>query len=76
MNTSLLIGLVAFCSLLLGFIIGNFLSKLKAKQLMTDLEKKISTEEINSSNLKSQKTEIQSRLNDKTKEVEEIRTEK
>ena len=76
MNTSLLIGLVAFCSLLLGFIIGNFLSKLKAKQLMTDLEKKISTEEINSSNLKSQKTEIQSRLNDKTKEVEEIRREK
>ncbi len=43
---------------------------------MTDLEKKISTEEINSSNLKSQKTEIQSRLNDKTKEVEEIRREK
>ena len=40
MNTSLLIGLVAFFSLILGFIIGNLLSKLKTKQQITEFRKR------------------------------------
>ncbi len=76
MNTSLLIGLVAISTLILGFIIGNLLSKLKVKQLITDLEKELATLQIKKYNLETQKVEIQDRLKEKTKETEEIRREK
>ncbi len=41
MNTTLLLILIAISALVIGFIIGNLLSKLKFKQQTTDLEKEI-----------------------------------
>ncbi|WNW02367.1 DNA recombination protein RmuC [Tenacibaculum sp. HL-MS23] len=76
MDTSLLIGITALCTLIFGFVIGYLLSKLKVKQQLADLEKKITTQQINSSNLEIQKTEIQGRFTDKEKETVEIRREK
>ncbi|MBA6155091.1 DNA recombination protein RmuC [Tenacibaculum sp. S7007] len=76
MNTTLLIVLVALTTLILGFIIGNLLSKLKLKQFITDLEKEISSLKNNHSNIEIQKKDIQNRLEEKSKETEEIRREK
>ena len=76
MDTSLLISVIASCTLIFGFIIGNLLSKLKIKQRITEIEKKLAAQQINSSNLEIQKTEIQGRLIEKSKETEEIRREK
>ncbi|WP_299157852.1 DNA recombination protein RmuC [uncultured Tenacibaculum sp.] len=76
MNTTLIIILVAFFTLILGFIIGTLISKLKTKQVVSDLEKEMSVLEINQSNIEVQKREIQDRLEEKVKETEEIRREK
>ncbi len=76
MNTTLLIVLVALTTLILGFIIGNLLSKLKLKQFISDLEKEISSLKSNHSNIEIQKKDIQNRLEEKSKETEEIRREK
>lgn len=76
MNTTLIIILVAFFTLILGIIIGTLISKLKTKQVVSDLEKEMSVLEINQSNIEVQKREIQGRLEEKVKETEEIRREK
>ncbi|WP_272149176.1 DNA recombination protein RmuC [Tenacibaculum aiptasiae] len=76
MNTTLIIILVALFTLILGFIIGTLISKLKTKQVVSDLEKEMSAIEINQSNMEVQKREIQNRLEEKVKEIEEIRREK
>ncbi len=76
MNTTLLILLIALSTLVLGFIIGNLLSKLKVKQLVADLEKEVSSLKNNHSNIEVQKKDIQNRLEEKSKETEEIRREK
>lgn len=76
MNTTLIIILVALFTLILGFIIGTLISKLKTKELVSDLEKEMSSLEINQSNIEVQKREIQDRLEEKVKETEEIRREK
>ena len=62
MNTTLIIILVALFTLILGFIIGTLISKLKTKQVVSDLEKEMSAIEINQSNMEVQKREIQNRL--------------
>ncbi|MEX6625722.1 DNA recombination protein RmuC [Tenacibaculum salmonis] len=71
MNTSILI---ASSTLLFGFIIGNLLSKLKAKQLTTDLEKELTGLKINVSNLETHKEDIQNHLNEALKEKEIVST--
>lgn len=76
MNTALTIIIVAILTLIIGFVIGNLLSKLKVKQQLTDLEKEIASLQNNQSNLETQKNDINNRLEVKTKEVEEIRREK
>ncbi|WP_428740356.1 DNA recombination protein RmuC [Tenacibaculum sp.] len=76
MNTTLLLLLVAISTLIIGFIIGNLLSKLKFKQQTTDLEKEIATLQNHQANLEFQKKEVQERFTEKSKETEEIRREK
>ena len=76
MNTTLIIIIISIVTLIIGFIIGNLLSKLKVKQQLTDLEKEVASLENQQSSLEIQKKDVQSRLEEKTKETEEIRREK
>lgn len=74
MNTTLII--VSLITLIIGFVIGNLLSKLKTKQEYSDFEKEINSLKINQSNIEVQRKETQTRLEEKSKETEEIRREK
>ena len=87
MNTTLLLILIAISTLVIGFIIGNLLSKLKFKQQTTDLEKEIASLQNNQANFEVQKREKEvlfsqqkedflKRLDEKTKENSELRREK
>ncbi|CAM1340646.1 DNA recombination protein RmuC [Tenacibaculum aestuarii] len=87
MNTTLLLILIAISALLIGFVIGNLLSKLKFKQQTTDLEKEIASLQNNQANFEVQKREKEvlfsqqkedflKRLDEKTKENGELRREK
>ncbi|AZJ31667.1 DNA recombination protein RmuC [Tenacibaculum mesophilum] len=87
MNTTLLLILTATSTLLIGFVIGNLLSKLKFKQQTSDLEKEIVTLQNHQANFDIQKKEKEesfsqqkedflNRLNEKTKENSELRREK
>ncbi|MCG7502353.1 DNA recombination protein RmuC [Tenacibaculum sp. Mcav3-52] len=87
MNTTLLLILIAISTLLIGFVIGNLLSKLKFKQQTSDLEKEIVTLQNHQANFEIQKKEKEesfsqqkedflSRLDEKTKENSELRREK
>ena len=87
MNTTLLLILIAISTLVIGFIIGNLLSKLKFKQQTTDLEKEIASLQNNQANFEVQKREKEvlfsqqkedflKRLDEKTKENGELRREK
>ncbi|MDE0535110.1 DNA recombination protein RmuC [Tenacibaculum sp. L6] len=87
MNTTLLLVLIAISTLVIGFIIGNLLSKLKFKQQTTDLEKEIASLQNNQANFEVQKREKEvlfsqqkedflKRLDEKTKENSELRREK
>ena len=87
MNTTLLLILIAISTLVIGFIIGNLLSKLKFKQQTTDLEKEIASLQNNQANFEIQKREkdvlfsqqkedFLKRLDEKTKENGELRREK
>ncbi|WP_394421068.1 DNA recombination protein RmuC [Tenacibaculum mesophilum] len=87
MNTTLLLILIAISTLVIGFIIGNLLSKLKFKQQTTDLEKEIVTLQNHQANFDIQKKEKEesfsqqkedflNRLDEKTKENSELRREK
>lgn len=87
MNTTVLIILIAVLTLMIGFVIGNLLSKLKFKQQTTDLEKEITSLQHNQTNFEFQKNEKEQfiaqqkedflkRLDDKTKENHELRREK
>ncbi|WP_047788801.1 DNA recombination protein RmuC [Tenacibaculum mesophilum] len=87
MNTTLLLILTATSTLLIGFVIGNLLSKLKFKQQTSDLEKEIVTLQNHQANFDIQKKEKEesfsqqkedflSRLDEKTKENSELRREK
>ncbi|GFD75057.1 DNA recombination protein RmuC [Tenacibaculum sp. ZH5_bin.1] len=87
MNTTLLLILIAVSTLLIGFVIGNLLSKLKFKQQTSDLEKEIVTLQNHQANFDIQKKEKEesfsqqkedflNRLDEKTKENSELRREK
>ncbi|WP_417800907.1 DNA recombination protein RmuC [Tenacibaculum sp.] len=87
MNTTLLLILIAISALLIGFVIGNLLSKLKFKQQTSDLEKEIVTLQNHQANFEIQKREKEAtfseqkedflkRLDEKTKENSELRREK
>ncbi|WP_028891953.1 DNA recombination protein RmuC [Tenacibaculum sp. 47A_GOM-205m] len=87
MNTTLLLILIAISTLVIGFIIGNLLSKLKFKQQTTDLEKEIASLQNNQTSFEAQKREKEQffsqqkedflkRLDEKTKESNELRREK
>ncbi|KAF9657773.1 DNA recombination protein RmuC [Tenacibaculum mesophilum] len=87
MNTTLLLILTATSTLLIGFVIGNLLSKLKFKQQTSDLEKEIVTLQNHQANFDIQKKEKEesfsqqkedflNRLDEKTKENSELRREK
>ncbi|PHN99248.1 DNA recombination protein RmuC, partial [Rhodobacteraceae bacterium 4F10] len=87
MNTTLLLILIAISTLLIGFVIGNLLSKLKFKQQTSDLEKEIVTLQNHQANFEIQKKEKEesfsqqkedflNRLDEKTKENSELRREK
>ena len=87
MNTTLLLILIAISTLVIGFIIGNLLSKLKFKQQTTDLEKEIASLQNNQTSFEAQKREKEQffsqqkedflkRLDEKTKENSELRREK
>ena len=87
MNTTLLLILIAISTLIIGFIIGNLLSKLKFKQQTTDLEKEIASLQNNQTSFEAQKREKEQffsqqkedflkRLDEKTKENSELRREK
>ncbi|AZJ35884.1 DNA recombination protein RmuC [Tenacibaculum singaporense] len=87
MNTTLLLILTAASTLLIGFVIGNLLSKLKFKQQTSDLEKEIVTLQNHQANFEIQKKEKEelfsqqkedflNRLDEKTKENSELRREK
>ncbi|REH48785.1 DNA recombination protein RmuC [Tenacibaculum gallaicum] len=87
MNTTLLLILIATSTLLIGFVIGNLLSKLKFKQQTSDLEKEIVTLQNHQTNCEIQKKEKEdsfsqqkedflNRLDEKTKENSELRREK
>ncbi|MGG6231360.1 DNA recombination protein RmuC [Tenacibaculum sp. SDUM215027] len=87
MNTTLLLILIATSTLLIGFVIGNLLSKLKFKQQTSDLEKEIVTLQNHQTNFEIQKKEKEDsfsqqkedflkRLDEKTKENSELRREK
>ncbi|MEE3998915.1 DNA recombination protein RmuC [Tenacibaculum sp. FZY0031] len=87
MNTTLLLILIAISALLIGFVIGNLLSKLKFKQQTSDLEKEIVTLQNHQANFEIQKREKDTafseqkedflkRLDEKTKENSELRREK
>ncbi|MDX8554129.1 DNA recombination protein RmuC [Tenacibaculum sp. 1B UA] len=87
MNTTLLLILIAASTLLIGFVIGNLLSKLKFKQQTSDLEKEIVTLQNHQTNFEIQKKEKEDsfsqqkedflkRLDEKTKENSELRREK
>lgn len=87
MNTTLLLILIAISTLLIGFVIGNLLSKLKFKQQTSDLEKEIVTLQNHQANFEVQKREKEeafsqqkedflNRLDEKTKENSELRREK
>lgn len=87
MNTTLLLILTATSTLLIGFVIGNLLSKLKFKQQTSDLEKEIVTLQNHQANFDTQKKEKEesfsqqkedflNRLDEKTKENSELRREK
>ncbi|MEQ3499139.1 DNA recombination protein RmuC [Tenacibaculum sp. SSH1-16] len=87
MNTTLLLILTAASTLLIGFVIGNLLSKLKFKQQTSDLEKEIVTLQNHQANFDIQKKEKEesfsqqkedflNRLDEKTKENSELRREK
>lgn len=87
MNTTLLLILIATSTLLIGFVIGNLLSKLKFKQQTSDLEKEIVTLQNHQTNFEIQKKEKEesfsqqkedflNRLDEKTKENSELRREK
>ncbi|WP_417785084.1 DNA recombination protein RmuC [Tenacibaculum sp.] len=87
MNTTLLLILIAISALLIGFVIGNLLSKLKFKQQTSDLEKEIVTLQNYQTSFEIQKREKEEsfsqqkedflkRLDEKTKENSELRREK
>ncbi|MGQ3678148.1 DNA recombination protein RmuC [Tenacibaculum discolor] len=87
MNTTLLLILITISTLLIGFVIGNLLSKLKFKQQTSDLEKEIVTLQNHQANFEIQKKEKEesfsqqkedflNRLDEKTKENSELRREK
>ncbi|CAM1354164.1 DNA recombination protein RmuC [Tenacibaculum insulae] len=87
MNTPILIGLIALVTLIIGFVIGNLLSKLKMKDLITNSEKELTTQQINIANLEAQKIEKEKvfaqqkedlllRIENQAKETEEVRREK
>jgi DNA recombination protein RmuC len=87
MNTTLLLILIAISALLIGFVIGNLLSKLKFKQQTSDLEKEIVTLQNHQTSFEIQKREKEEsfsqqkedflkRLDEKTKENSELRREK
>ncbi|MHC9087582.1 DNA recombination protein RmuC [Tenacibaculum sp. IMCC1] len=87
MNTTLLLILTTTSTLLIGFVIGNLLSKLKFKQQTSDLEKEIVTLQNHQANFDIQKKEKEesfsqqkedflNRLDEKTKENSELRREK
>ena len=76
MNNTFIISLIAIITLILGFVIGYLLSKLKTKQLINDLDKELTTNKVNISALNNQKSNIEVRLTQKNNEVEEIRREK
>ncbi|WP_299010200.1 DNA recombination protein RmuC [uncultured Tenacibaculum sp.] len=87
MNTTLLLILIAVSTLLIGFVIGNLLSKLKFKQQTSDLEKEIVTLQNHQANFEIQKKEKEesfsqqkedflNRLDERTKENSELRREK
>ena len=87
MNTTLLLILIAISALLIGFVIGNLLSKLKFKQQTSDLEKEIVTLQNHQTSFEIQKREKEEsfsqqkedflkRLDEKTKENNELRREK
>ncbi|RKF03891.1 DNA recombination protein RmuC [Tenacibaculum lutimaris] len=87
MNTTLLLIFIAISTLVIGFIIGNLLSKLKFKQQTTDLEKEIASLQNNQTSFEAQKREKEQffsqqkedflkRLDEKTKENNELRREK
>nr|WP_299033648.1 DNA recombination protein RmuC [uncultured Tenacibaculum sp.] len=87
MNTTLLLILIAVSTLLIGFVIGNLLSKLKFKQQTSDLEKEIVTLQNHQANFEIQKKEKEesfsqqkedflNRLDEKNKENSELRREK
>ena len=87
MNTTLLLILIAISALLIGFVIGNLLTKLKFKQQTSDLEKEIVTLQNHQTSFEIQKREKEEsfsqqkedflkRLDEKTKENNELRREK
>ncbi|MDO6675677.1 DNA recombination protein RmuC [Tenacibaculum sp. 1_MG-2023] len=87
MNTTLLLILIAVSTLLIGFVIGSLLSKLKFKQQTSDLEKEIVTLQNHQANFEIQKKEKEDsfsqqkedflkRLDEKAKENNELRREK
>lgn len=74
MDSTLII--ISIITLIVGYIIGILLSKLKIKQQTSELEKTIAKLKVNISTLETQKSGIQKILDERNKENEQINFER